>query len=62
MYPIGNARILFYRDVLGAELVKREVGWAYRFGDTQLNLHGPGLKPAEVGAASGAARQQRPLF
>ncbi|HYS49902.1 MAG TPA: VOC family protein [Xanthobacteraceae bacterium] len=38
----------FYRDVLGAELVKREVGFAYRFGDTQLNLHGPGLRPAEV--------------
>ena len=37
----------FYRDVLGAEIVKREVGFAYRFGDTQLNLHGPGLKPAE---------------
>jgi catechol 2,3-dioxygenase-like lactoylglutathione lyase family enzyme len=38
----------FYRDVLGAELVQRPVGWAYRFGDTQLNLHGPGFKPAEV--------------
>jgi catechol 2,3-dioxygenase-like lactoylglutathione lyase family enzyme len=38
----------FYRDVLGAELVARPVGWAYRFGDTQLNLHGPGFKPAEV--------------
>lgn len=38
----------FYQAVLGAELVKREVGWAYRFGDVQLNLHGPGLKPAEV--------------
>jgi catechol 2,3-dioxygenase-like lactoylglutathione lyase family enzyme len=38
----------FYRDVLGAELVKREVGWAYRFGEEQLNLHGPGLQPAEV--------------
>jgi catechol 2,3-dioxygenase-like lactoylglutathione lyase family enzyme len=38
----------FYRDVMGAQLVKREVGWAYRFGDEQLNLHGPGLKPAEV--------------
>jgi len=38
----------FYRDVLGAEIVRREVGFAYRFGDTQLNLHGPGLKPAEV--------------
>jgi catechol 2,3-dioxygenase-like lactoylglutathione lyase family enzyme len=39
---------IFYRDVLGAELVKREVGWAYRFGDTQLNLHGPGLTAAEL--------------
>ena len=38
----------FYRDVLGAEVVARPVGFAYRFGDTQLNLHGPGLKPAEV--------------
>jgi catechol 2,3-dioxygenase-like lactoylglutathione lyase family enzyme len=38
----------FYRDVLAAELVRRPVGWAYRFGDTQLNLHGPGFKPAEV--------------
>ena len=38
----------FYRDVLGAELIKREVGWAYRFGEIQLNLHGPGLTPAEV--------------
>jgi catechol 2,3-dioxygenase-like lactoylglutathione lyase family enzyme len=38
----------FYRDVLGAELVARPVGFAYRFGDTQLNLHGPGFKPAEV--------------
>jgi catechol 2,3-dioxygenase-like lactoylglutathione lyase family enzyme len=38
----------FYRDVLGAEVVPRPVGFAYRFGDTQLNLHGPGLHPAEV--------------
>lgn len=38
----------FYRDVLGAELIARPVGWAYRFGGTQLNLHGPGFKPAEV--------------
>jgi catechol 2,3-dioxygenase-like lactoylglutathione lyase family enzyme len=38
----------FYRDVLGAEVVSRPVGFAYRFGDTQLNLHGPGLRPAEV--------------
>ena len=38
----------FYRDVLGAELVARPVGWAYRFGDRQLNVHGPGVSPAEV--------------
>jgi catechol 2,3-dioxygenase-like lactoylglutathione lyase family enzyme len=38
----------FYRDVMGAELVERPKGWAYRFGDTQLNLHGPGFTPAEV--------------
>jgi catechol 2,3-dioxygenase-like lactoylglutathione lyase family enzyme len=39
---------VFYRDVMGAELVKRPNGWAYRFGGEQLNLHGPGFKPAEV--------------
>jgi catechol 2,3-dioxygenase-like lactoylglutathione lyase family enzyme len=38
----------FYRDVLGAEIVPRATGFAYRFGDTQLNLHGPGVHPAEV--------------
>ena len=39
----------FYRDVLGAELVPREyIGWSYRFGDEQLNLHGPGVSPAPV--------------
>ena len=38
----------FYRDVLGAELVRRGQGWAYRFGSVQLNLHGPGVHPAEV--------------
>lgn len=38
----------FYRDVLGADLVQREVGWAYRFGDKQLNVHGVGVRPAEV--------------
>ncbi len=34
----------FYRDVLGAELVPAGfgTGWMYRFGDAQLNLHGPG--------------------
>jgi len=32
----------FYSDVLGAELVARGSGWAYRFGGQQLNVHGPG--------------------
>ena len=38
----------FYRDVLGAELVRVGAGWAYRFGGEQLNLHGPGLDPTPV--------------
>jgi catechol 2,3-dioxygenase-like lactoylglutathione lyase family enzyme len=34
----------FYRDVVGAELVEQGSGrWAYRLGDTQLNVHGPGV-------------------
>jgi catechol 2,3-dioxygenase-like lactoylglutathione lyase family enzyme len=36
----------FYRDVLGAELIGDSDGVAmYRFGEQQLNVHGPGLKP-----------------
>ena len=36
----------FYRDVLGAELVELSYGrFAYRFGDQQLNVHGPGSEP-----------------
>ena len=38
----------FYTKVLGAELVIRPVGFAYRFTDQQLNVHGPGVRPAEV--------------
>ena len=38
----------FYTKVLGAELIARPVGYAYRFGDRQLNVHGPGVAPAEV--------------
>jgi len=34
----------FYRDVLGAEVVAQPNGRvAFRFGDQQLNVHGPGL-------------------
>jgi catechol 2,3-dioxygenase-like lactoylglutathione lyase family enzyme len=36
----------FYRDVLGAELIELELGrYAYRFGEQQLNVHGPGSEP-----------------
>jgi len=36
----------FYRDVLGAELVELDKGrHAYRFGEQQLNVHGPGSEP-----------------
>src|SRR6202051_2125004 len=38
----------FYTQVMGAELVARPAGYAYRFGDKQLNVHGPGVTPAEV--------------
>src|SRR6185295_6878311 len=36
----------FYRDVMGAEVVRRGKGWVYRFADMQLNCHGPDLDPA----------------
>jgi catechol 2,3-dioxygenase-like lactoylglutathione lyase family enzyme len=48
----------FYRDVVGAELVDYGNGrFAYRFGEQQLNVHGPGVdvgslvarKPVEAG-------------
>ena len=38
----------FYTTVLGAKLVTRPTGYAYRFGDKQLNVHGPGVRPAEI--------------
>jgi catechol 2,3-dioxygenase-like lactoylglutathione lyase family enzyme len=33
----------FYRDVLGAEVVPRGPVVAFRFGNRQLNVHGPGF-------------------
>ena len=33
----------FYHEVLQGELVPRGAGWVYRFGATQLNVHGPGV-------------------
>ncbi|MCB9453137.1 MAG: VOC family protein [Anaerolineaceae bacterium] len=38
----------FYRDVMGAELIPRGNGWAYRFGVVQLNCHGPGVEAVPV--------------
>ena len=38
----------FYRDVLGAEVVERGPGFAYRFGAQQLNVHGPGVEAEPV--------------
>lgn len=38
----------FYKDVLGAEVIPRGQGFMYRFGEVQLNLHGPGLSPTPV--------------
>jgi catechol 2,3-dioxygenase-like lactoylglutathione lyase family enzyme len=38
----------FYRDVVGAELVESGGRTVYRFGDQQLNVHGPGVSPAPV--------------
>ena len=38
-----NRSNAFYRDVLGADLVELPRGrFAYRFGDQQLNVYGPG--------------------
>jgi len=38
----------FYHDVLGAEVVPTGAVWAYRFGEAQFNVHGPGLTPTPV--------------
>ncbi|MDP4002030.1 VOC family protein [Methylobacterium sp. NEAU K] len=40
----------FYRDVVGAELIERDKGFAYRFGGVQLNCHGPGVNADPVAA------------
>ena len=39
----------FYADVLGAELIERpDGGTHFRFGNAQLNVHGPGGTPQPV--------------
>jgi catechol 2,3-dioxygenase-like lactoylglutathione lyase family enzyme len=41
VWGVSNA---FYRDVVGAEILDVGAGrFAYRVGDTQLNVHGPGV-------------------
>ena len=42
--------IAFYRDVLGAEVIERPVGAAFRFGGVQLNVHGPGVAATPLAA------------
>jgi catechol 2,3-dioxygenase-like lactoylglutathione lyase family enzyme len=38
----------FYAEVLGAELIEIDEGrFSYRLGDTQLNVHGPGVDVAD---------------
>lgn len=40
----------FWSEVVGAELVELPRGlWAYRFGDQQLTVHGPGATPNPPG-------------
>jgi predicted enzyme related to lactoylglutathione lyase len=34
--------MVFYRDVLEAEIVPYGQGYVFRLGDVQLNTHGPG--------------------
>ncbi len=38
----------FYTRVLSASLIPRGKGFAYRWGDTQLNCHGPGVDATPV--------------
>jgi catechol 2,3-dioxygenase-like lactoylglutathione lyase family enzyme len=38
----------FYREVLGAEVISRGAGYAYRLGEQQLNCHGPGVEAAPL--------------
>ena len=38
----------FYRTVLGAEVVPRQKGYAYKLGNFLLNCHGPGIAPKIV--------------
>ena len=49
---VWERSIAFYRDVLGAQVVDHPDGRvAFRFGDQQLNVHGPGLDVGPLVAA-----------
>jgi catechol 2,3-dioxygenase-like lactoylglutathione lyase family enzyme len=45
-WELSNA---FYATVVGAEIVKHPDGrWAYRLGEQQLNVHGPGVNAGSL--------------
>jgi catechol 2,3-dioxygenase-like lactoylglutathione lyase family enzyme len=44
-WEVSNA---FYADVIGAEVIRVGERWAYRLGEQQLNVHGPGARVTEV--------------
>ncbi len=47
-----NCSIAFYRDVLGTQVVDHPDGRVvFRFGDQQLDVHGPGLDVGPLGTS-----------
>jgi catechol 2,3-dioxygenase-like lactoylglutathione lyase family enzyme len=44
-WEVSNA---FYGDVMGAQVIRIGERWTYRFGEQQLNVHGPGVHVTEV--------------
>jgi catechol 2,3-dioxygenase-like lactoylglutathione lyase family enzyme len=44
-WEVSNA---FYAEVIGADVVRVGERWAYRLGEQQLNVHGPGARVTEV--------------
>ncbi len=41
----------FYRDVVGMTVAELGERYAYRLGDVQFNVHGPGMRPDPVASA-----------
>ncbi len=52
----------FYAAVMGAEVVPRQKGFAYKFGDFLLNCHGPGVRRQSCRARSCRAGRERSCF